>query len=920
MSTSNNLIQSWDRGFRLIADLEKVVISPKGGNDPERLAKCQQLVAELWQVNAFQGWGLNSREEAFEKVQRWNPDRFEQMRYGFQLSTSIKDYNPFLAVSNTLCNDARRYLLASFDFSDPNKFEQNDLLMDLVKCCDLSITDCLKLSRKIHNRRRPISQDLINQVEQYIAEQERKLIQDKGLHVVFEEFFKHHREGENLIYLLNNNYIEWAKITIRKTSRKELCDFLLRFLSHYTVPYETFAKLICDLDSRNPTLLGLVLQYVISEFDESTQKLSEMAKQSEPEIANKAFLKIAENLFQNIKDLYFRHMPKQPPSMGIALTSFLQSVPGELLDQYKSEWNSLINQSLPFPDTEVYRKLNAHLNKILRKLINPHFKMELMARLVKFLEEIWREAGPQFERITEKKELVSLFVEVFKLPSGLVKDGLFFLLLPYFTDREKGKKWIEMTQGMPKRVLASGLLLYYLLNDSNKVRALLQSLSSARYKGDRVLATVNDALSSLNFPSQGDEMKRLLEIVLGAAGKETVPVNRISLIFAGFDDFKKCKDVTAVNRALHEYEKSIFNLKTDADEKRFNQNFCESKRYPNALLIYAARLQSLPEKQELNAALQRFVRAVLDDKFSETRYALDNNPHLYAISRDYPQLFEQWKTSLPIQSNKSASVSQITPQERVRKALLQAAGDKHMGEGSLLYHKDVKAGKIDPQQYPMESLFLELVTQDLPVDEIEEKLKQLKTLVPGQMQFSRDIEDILKALASKGAATSDFVVLDTDEWEDLLLLGTEVLQSCQHIMADVENNKCLLAYALDGKNRAIAVKDKTGKIIARSVLRLMLDEEAGKPVLLMERIYSDAQGNSLAQEMVKEGCLQKAKALGLPLVIGSYVKGAEQYKGKLTALGGPAPFEYSDAGHGIQPNGQFKVSCCQILYDPEAKS
>lgn len=51
-----------------------------------------------------------------------------------------------------------------------------------------------------------------------------------------------------------------------------------------------------------------------------------------------------------------------------------------------------------------------------------------------------------------------------------------------------------------------------------------------------------------------------------------------------------------------------------------------------------------------------------------------------------------------------------------------------------------------------------------------------------------------------------WTICDTDNPCDLILIGTEV-PSCQHIDKDPSYSKCLLAYLIDGKNRALVVKD-----------------------------------------------------------------------------------------------------------------
>jgi len=179
-----------------------------------------------------------------------------------------------------------------------------------------------------------------------------------------------------------------------------------------------------------------------------------------------------------------------------------------------------------------------------------------------------------------------------------------------------------------------------------------------------------------------------------------------------------------------------------------------------------------------------------------------------------------------------------------------------------------------------------------------------------KLEFKNDVTGIIREVEPAKASPVKWVkVHDSDSWEDMLLMGDEVSNSCQRISGDPYYNKCLLAYIGDGKNKLMIVRDIQGRIAARSVLRILLDEK-GSPVLFMERLYTKKSDPKLA-ELILQGCLSKAKIMGLPLVasIKDYPELAKNavYPGALKALGGPAPYEYVDALGGIQKDGQFSI-------------
>ena len=169
---------------------------------------------------------------------------------------------------------------------------------------------------------------------------------------------------------------------------------------------------------------------------------------------------------------------------------------------------------------------------------------------------------------------------------------------------------------------------------------------------------------------------------------------------------------------------------------------------------------------------------------------------------------------------------------------------------------------------------------------------------------------------SKASKAAWVKIQTTDAWEDLILLGTEVSNSCQRIDGDPKLNKCLLAYILDGKNKPMIVRDSEGKIAARSVLRILWNSKQNSPVLFMETIYTKT-GDPVLSDLIIKGCIGKAKEMGLPLVASAKdFKMGTPYLDKLSALGGPARFEYVDALRGIQEDGRFTISQSKLIYMP----
>jgi hypothetical protein len=151
---------------------------------------------------------------------------------------------------------------------------------------------------------------------------------------------------------------------------------------------------------------------------------------------------------------------------------------------------------------------------------------------------------------------------------------------------------------------------------------------------------------------------------------------------------------------------------------------------------------------------------------------------------------------------------------------------------------------------------------------------------------------------------------DSDEAEDLLLCGTEVVGSCQHVAGDLEYNRALMGYVADGKYRILVARNENGQIQARRLLRLLIDDETGQPVLHLERLYANAgieHGDEVDAGLL-DMAMEKARAMGCPLL--SYrdeVAGGEDWPGVAVSASSLAPFEYVDGGGLHVTEGEYEL-------------
>ena len=166
----------------------------------------------------------------------------------------------------------------------------------------------------------------------------------------------------------------------------------------------------------------------------------------------------------------------------------------------------------------------------------------------------------------------------------------------------------------------------------------------------------------------------------------------------------------------------------------------------------------------------------------------------------------------------------------------------------------------------------------------------------------------------------------TDDPVDLLLTGTDVDGSCQHIEHG-SKNRCLMGYVMDGKNKAIVIKNNEGRMIARSIVRLLIDEDTNSIVMTKERLYKANGVSEKINDELEDMCVEYAKWLGVPLVcekefekmaqdmeVFNKYNSKEEYKGTLVSKSSVAPYEYTDMGLGDIEDGYFGIDDRDLVY------
>jgi len=194
--------------------------------------------------------------------------------------------------------------------------------------------------------------------------------------------------------------------------------------------------------------------------------------------------------------------------------------------------------------------------------------------------------------------------------------------------------------------------------------------------------------------------------------------------------------------------------------------------------------------------------------------------------------------------------------------------------------------------------FISSVIKDTFILERNQNNSHRKYLTPKELATWEEKEGFILNLSD---SDTSFDCLESDNYQDLFLCGTEILGSCLHVAGSGDFNSCLMGYVLDGKISLLAIKNKEGSIIARAVLKLLIDAN-GKPALLMNKIYPDLT--------FKEPLLKMAKIKAEKMQIPLYSIYPNKNLAILTSIKCFAPFEYEDGnvldGSKVT-NGKFEV-------------
>ncbi len=399
------------------------------------------------------------------------------------------------------------------------------------------------------------------------------------------------------------------------------------------------------------------------------------------------------------------------------------------------------------------------------------------------------------------------------------------------------------------------------------------------------------------------KQKRIIEII-----SETFETLTNILKIFGKSELLSCLELGKdPQESFIENFQSFFTIQDTQNFAEQYQNTFAKFRNPMALFTYLRSIKYLPssERSSMLLALNTYVNAVLQGTLPHMRYNADQSAHVEKIftlvdKTDWTESAKPFdfkiEKSQVIRDYRTFFLQKIDRDKHVERTLVPRL---------IAYLKNEYWDVVESEKELdiFQHYAIQLCEGEITSEEFISK-------VEGMSFIKADFRHDLSTLSPK-MSCGKYSISESDEACDLLMLGIEIQGSCQRVDGTPNLNKGLLSYLMNGEIRAIVVK-KQGKIVARSVIRLLLDIRKNTPVILLERIYSNFNEEKIREEIIS-WALNKARAMDLPLVsVEVMTKDSIPYNGAISSLGGYAPFTYSDACSGIQSGPFTIVNCYEI--------
>lgn len=563
-----------------------------------------------------------------------------------------------------------------------------------------------------------------------------------------------------------------------------------------------------------------------------------------------------------------------------------------------------------------------------------------------------------------KRELIDsdLFTQVLNFWQPELRWDLFHSLLPVYSDSPPNTKFRtrfyteQLTkafalQGVNQEIIQKFLDRVFSHNQNFKdgrvgsvlirllVTMIKHPLLNSKMKGKILKKIISEAhtIRENNFKLRYPQAAKLSEArrteMRNAYDKKNSSESQLlsainsALILLDFNQSKAILKKGLLSEMVEtEFQRRIPCGKIDQFADKFHKTF-GSSRIPEAVVQYAASISKL-QNQKAMGCFTSYFASVLEGTFQNYRYDTSESEHLQILNKFYPDIYANWQKSSSYSFDElgvSTVKTDNTPFDYNAWLRRKIADDHlHLNENGFTYLakfrdktqdvesliKELEAIPPDTENYKnlrFQMLCLLLTKNESTTNELLAELKLILSSPPyNHLEFYHDVRGRLEPVYNRQGA--ELLVVNSDSPYDLLLAGAEISGSCQRVNGSPATNKGLLGYIKHGWNRILKVSDSIdGKIQARCIIKVLWDGE--KPVLFRERLYPDPISPAHEQALNKAAA-RLAAELGIPLLSSD---AGEPYNKNIFALGGGAPYEYSDANGSNQDNGKYVITDAKYL-------
>ena len=178
----------------------------------------------------------------------------------------------------------------------------------------------------------------------------------------------------------------------------------------------------------------------------------------------------------------------------------------------------------------------------------------------------------------------------------------------------------------------------------------------------------------------------------------------------------------------------------------------------------------------------------------------------------------------------------------------------------------------------------------------EETTEQIRFCDPGNRRHLERFPPEVTRPWVEGRTAQGEVLPGYSDPQTLFMLGEDA-QSCMMVKPRQRNtNRALLSFLLHGNVRILGVKDPSGKLRTRAVVKLLEDRETRRPVLYVESPVHVGSGGTDAVLDIYDQAAELGSALGLPVVYAVQPDASKYYMGNTELAAASLSSEYFTAG------------------------